>query len=117
LHSLADDRQLEVQAHLDSGTEKSLFDGQIGKAIGLDPGDGEVLYYRSSTGASLVARLHRVRLAHDQLGAHSLTIGFSEGRIARNLLGRDFFDLFQIGFREHHSKILFSLEPAHRSQS
>jgi hypothetical protein len=105
------DRELEVQAHLDSGTEKSFLDGQIGKAIGLDPGDGEVLYYRSSTGAELVARLHRVRLAHEELGAHELMVGFSERRITRNLLGRDFFDLFQIGFREHHSKILFSPEP------
>ncbi len=64
VYSPADDRQLEVQAHLDSGTERSLFDGQTGKAIGLDPGDSEVLYYRSTTGAELVARLHRVWLAH-----------------------------------------------------
>ena len=74
--------------------------------------DSEVLYYRSSTGAELVARLHKVRLVHDSLGSHELTVGFSERRIARNLLGRDFFDLFQIGFREHHSKILFSHEPS-----
>jgi hypothetical protein len=94
VHGLADSRKLEVQAHLDSGAEKSLLDGQIGKAIGLDPDDGEMLYYRSRIGAEMVARLHRVRLVHKELGSHDLTVGFSEQKIARNLLGRDFFDRF-----------------------
>ena len=40
-------RELEVQAHLDSGAERSLFDGQIGKAIGLELGTGDALHFRS----------------------------------------------------------------------
>jgi hypothetical protein len=108
--NLSNNRQLEVQAHLDSGTEKSLFDGQIAKAIGVNLGDCEVLLYRSSTGAELVARIHKVQLVHEKLGARELMVGFSERGIARNLLGRDFFDLFQIGFRERYSKIYFSPE-------
>ena len=43
---------------------------------------------------------------HDSLGVNELMIAFSETRLTRNLLGRDFFNLFQIGFRERRSKIL-----------
>ena len=53
---------------------------------------------------------HRVRLSHEELGHHELRVGFSEQPIARNLLGRDFFGLFQIGFWESQSRLLFSPE-------
>jgi len=102
--------ELEIQCHLDSGTELSLFDGQIAKGIGLELDRGEVQVYSSSTGAALRARLHRVRLGNKELGEHEMTIGFSERRIVRNLLGRDFFSLFQIGFREKHTTLLLAPE-------
>jgi len=104
------DGVLEIQCHLDSGTEISLFDGQIAKGIGLELDRGEVQVYSSSTGAELRARLHRVRLGNKELGEHEMTIGFSERRIVRNLLGRDFFSLFQIGFREKHTTLLLAAE-------
>jgi hypothetical protein len=105
-----EDRELEVMAHLDSGTETSLFDGRIGRAIGLDLSAGEILVFRSSTGAEIGASLHPVRVAQEKLGGYELTIAFGEQPITRNLLGRDFFNLFQIGFRERHLKIFFSAE-------
>ena len=110
MRSPDDGRELEIQAHLDSGAERSLFDGQIARAIGLQPGNGEKIHFRSTTGADVVAVSHRVQLAHENLGECDLTVGFSDREIARNLLGRDFFDLYRIGFREHHSKVLFSRE-------
>lgn len=58
-----EDRELEVQCHLDSGAEVSLFDGQIGKAIGLELRSGRAMVFTSTTGADVVARLHRVRLS------------------------------------------------------
>ncbi len=104
------DRALEIQAHLDSGAERSLFDGQIAKAIGLPTENGERIYFRSTTGADIAAVSHRVQLAPEKLGECELAVGFSDREIARNLLGRDFFDFFRIGFREHHTKVLFSPE-------
>ncbi len=101
---------LEIQAHLDSGTERTLLDGQVGKAIGLDLHTGGVIHFRSATGALLTARLHPVVLAHDDLGERELTVAFSEASLARNLLGRDYFNLFQIGFRERQFKILVTPE-------
>ena len=75
------DGALEIQCHLDSGAEVSLFDGEIA---------------------------HGIR--HEELGEHELRVGFSEQRQARNLLGRDFFNLFRIGFRERQSILLFEPE-------
>ncbi|MGH9318672.1 MAG: hypothetical protein ACRD21_17250 [Vicinamibacteria bacterium] len=110
VRSLNDGRELEIQAHLDSGAERSLFDGQIARAIGLQAGNEERIYFRSTVGVDVVAVSHRVQLVHENLGERELAVGFSDREIARNLLGRDFFDLYQIGFREHSSKVLFSQE-------
>ncbi len=55
-------RELEVQCHLDSGAEVSLFDGQIAHGIGLGLQRGDVQVFSASSGAKLAARLHRVRL-------------------------------------------------------
>lgn len=110
VRSVGSERELEIQAHLDTGTERTLLDGQVGRAIGLDLSTGDLLRFRSATGVELTARLHPVVFAHDELGAKDLTVAFSEARLTRNLLGRDYFNLFQIGFRERHSKILVTPE-------
>ena len=102
--------ELAVHCHLDSGAELSLFDGQIALGIGLELRRGEVKAYGASSGATFLARLHRIRLSHVELGEHELRVGFSEQPIARNLLGRDFLRLFQIGFWESPSTLLFTPE-------
>ncbi len=104
------DGELEIQCHLDSGAEVSLFDGEIAHGIGLELQSGAAQSYSTSSGATLAARLHRVRIRHEELGEHELRVGFSEQRLARNLLGRDFFNLFRIGFRERQSILLFEPE-------
>jgi len=57
------------------------------------------------------ARLHGVIASHPDLGPFHLTVGFSQGPIRRNLLGRDFFSLMQIGFREHYSAFYLTAIP------
>ena len=104
-----DGQAIEVDAFLDSGASHSLFNGEILPAIGLDVMAGPVKPYQGVMGPPLEARLHHVRLIHEQLGDFDLEVGFSTVRIARNLLGRDFFDRIQIGFREHH--LMFFVEP------
>lgn len=101
--------QVDVDAFLDSGTNYSLFDGQLADAIGLDLMAGRPRQYYSTTGAEVDARCHRVLLQRPGLGTFALEVGFSTSRIARNLLGRDFFSLVQIGFREH--RLEFYIEP------
>ncbi len=52
-----------------------------------------------------------VQLAHADLGTFELEIAFSTSEIQRNLLGRDFFDLVQVGIREHHLELLVTPAP------
>ena len=95
------DQRITVDGHLDSGCTRSLFDGRLGLAIGLDPTRGNTIPFISATGVSIRAVLQRVVLEHPLLGAFELEVGFSQVNLSRNLLGRDFFALTQLGFREH----------------
>lgn len=102
---------VEVDAHLDSGAERSLFDGVVVRAVGLDLMAGSPMKYQATSGAGMDARLHGVILSHPDLGPFRLAVGFSEEPIRRNLLGRDFFSLMQIGFRERHSVFYLTATP------
>ena len=97
----APDQAVETAAYLDSGTELSLFNGDIARSIELDLLAGQPKTYQSTSGAAIEARLHRVRLSHAILGDFDLEVGFSLSRISRDLLDRDFFNCIQIGFREN----------------
>ncbi|MCP3958382.1 MAG: hypothetical protein GY719_11065 [bacterium] len=92
---------VEIDAALDSGAERSLLNGRIGEALGIDVLRGPELSFSTMAGGLLPATLHRVRISHSDLGTFELELAFSTVEIQRNLLGRDFFDLVQIGFREH----------------
>ncbi len=55
--------------------------------------------------------LHNLLFENELLGRFELEVGLSTSAIKRNLLGRDFFNLFQIGFREHHQMVLLKASP------
>jgi len=104
-------RSVEVAAYLDSDTERSLFDGTLALALGIDLLRGQRISYSSATGTGMDAFLHPVKIRHPELGQFDLEVGFSSVTLARNLLGRDFFNLVQIGFREHHLIFYVTPEP------
>lgn len=93
---------IDIDGYLDSGAEYSLLNGWIAKSLGFDLYNGSVRQYNTTAGNTIEGRVHRVRLSHPDLGSFELEMGFSNERISRNLLGRDFFDLIQIGFRQRH---------------
>lgn len=96
-------KALHTDGYLDSGAERSLFDGKLCKALGFDLFGGPPLPYISAAGFSITGRVHPVVLFHPDLGKVHLEIGFSTGDISRNILGRDFFNLMHIGFQECRS--------------
>lgn len=104
-------RLIDVDPYLDSGAERSLFDGWIGTALGLDLLSGPRIGYKTTMGTVLTATIHPVRLSHTDLGDFDLEVGFASVSLKRNLLGRDFFNLVQIGFRERHRAFFVSPEP------
>ena len=102
---------LDVDAYLDSGAERSLFDGRLAPALGIDLLTGREERYGPVSGPALLARLHAVRISHDILGAFELEVGFSTADINRSLLGRDFFRQTQIGFHESLTTLYFTGRP------
>lgn len=105
------DQYVDIDAYLDSGAVRSFFDGWIATAIGLDLLSGERLNHGASSGAQAIGHLHHVLLSHETLGRFPLEVSFSEQPLSRSLLGRDFFNLIQIGFREHHQTLLIDPRP------
>lgn len=105
------EQALDIDVYLDSGTERSLFDGRIGRTLGLDLLQGRPTLYRSTAGREVEGRLHQVVVSHPKLGTFRLEIGFSTEPITRNLLGRDFFNLIQVGFRERHLALYVTPTP------
>lgn len=108
-----DDPQLGVDtdAYLDSGAERSLFNGHFLTALDIDLVNNKPKPYGSTIGNSVTGYLHEVRLTVPEIGDFNLEIGFSEVQIRRNLLGRDFFNLVQIGFRERHLEYYLNPRP------
>jgi hypothetical protein len=100
---------IEINGELDSGAEYSLFEGRLARRIGLNLFDGEPFEFGLVNGASLDARILPVVVSHRQLGRFDLRVRLSTGPLRRNILGRDSFDLLQVGFDEHHSEIHLNL--------
>lgn len=110
-HPKNEDAALDVWAYRDSGAERTLFNGWIGSALGIDLLDGRELVYQTGSGGHLTARVHPLHLFHPDLGDFELEVGLSSSDIPRNLLGRDFFDRVQIGFREHQLAFFITARP------
>ena len=102
---------LDLDLYLDSGAERSLLDGWIGTSLGLDLLAGPSIRYVNAMGHGLTATRHPILLRHVELGDFELEVGFSSAPIHRNLLGRDFFNLVQIGFRERRLELLIEPTP------
>ena len=111
--SLRDHTQntIDVDAHLDSGAERSLFNGFIIASLGAELLNANSKPYSSTVGDEITGYLHRVRLTVPEVGSFELEVGFSDRLIRRNLLGRDFFNLVQIGFRENQLKYYLNPSP------
>ena len=103
------DSSLDVDAYLDSGSQRSLLSGWRARVLGLDLLQGEIKHYISTSGSSIDAKLHTVHVHHENLGDFELEFGFSLGDIQRELLGRDFFNLAQVGF--HEQQLAYYMTP------
>ena len=108
----ATDRVIDINAYLDTGAELSIFDGAlIVPRLGIDLMAGPEVRLNAATGFTISARIHRLLLAHAQLGRFTLDAAISTVPIRRNLIGRDFFQHLQIGFREFHHTFLVTEAP------
>ncbi len=103
---------IDQDAFLDSGASRSIFVGDVAPMIGLNLLDGEPWEFRTNTGQPVHARIHRVEVVlGDGVPEFGLDLAFSTDTIQRNLLGRDFFRLLQIGFREAYAELFVEPVP------
>jgi len=101
-----------VRAHLDTGADLSLFDGAlVVPTLGIELMAGREIRLSSAGAFVFSARIHRLELSHPDLGRFTLDAAISTVPIRRNLLGRDFFQHIQIGFREFHHTFLITPAP------
>jgi hypothetical protein len=100
---------IETQADLDSGTDSTIFRGDLCSVIGLELMRGRETTFQTAlvNRESLVARVHRVKLVHELLGEFEMEAAFATEPIGRNLLGLDFFNVVQIGFQDRQSRMCF----------
>jgi hypothetical protein len=106
------DPAIDINAYLDTGAELSIFDGALLiPRLGIDLMTGREVRLKAAAGFGISARIHRLALSHVQLGRFILDAAISTVPIARNLLGRDFFEQIQIGFREFHDTFLITAAP------
>ena len=107
-----DDLVTDVNAYLDTGAEFSVFDGAPLVANNrIDLMSGREVKLSAAVGYAITARIHRLNLSHPQLGCFTLDAAISTVPIRHNLLGRDFFQHLQIGFREFHQTFLVTNAP------
>ena len=103
-------QRVDVDAYLDTGASRSVFFGWIPAAIGLALLDGQPITYVNNMGHEQEGRGLNVLVGHPDLGQFPLDIGFAMWDAPRSLLGRDFLNLVQVGFRERQQA--FYIEPS-----
>jgi hypothetical protein len=97
------DRTIDINAYLDTGAELSIFEGALlVPRFSIDLMAGREVRLNTAAGFGISARIHYLILSHARLGRFNLDAAISTVPIRRNLLGRDFFQRIQIGFREFH---------------
>lgn len=102
---------VDIDAYLDSGAQYSLLSGWIATSLGLDLYSGRQRWYGTTAGHRIEGRVHQIRLSHPGLGSFDIGVGLSTEEIRRDLLGRDFFNLVQIGFRERQLEYYMTPSP------
>ena len=105
------EQAIDLDAYLDSGAERSIFTGNLAPLIGIELMAGEEIVFEPAIGVSTAGRLHAVRVSHEALGTFDIEVAFSTGQLSRNLLGRDFFNRLQVGFRESQAVFYVTATP------
>lgn len=109
LLSISATESVDTVGVIDTGSVRTLFNGELAAAIGLRLEDGTPQALYPINGGVLRTKLLKAHILFNGL-EFDLDICFSEARVNRNLLGRDFLEKIQVGFREHHRLIYLQQE-------
>ena len=107
---LSASRSVDAPGVIDTGSQRTIFDGGYASTIGLRLEDGTsipIQPFGNGTFFTKALRCHIFFNGQDM----ELDVCFSEIKIPRNILGRDFLDRVQMGLREHHELVFLRPEP------
>jgi len=96
-----------IDALVDSGADRCLFDAQIGREIGLEIEKGKKEIFSGVEGGEVVAYLHKIKLQITGIDKIvEIEAGFTDAPGIFAILGQDgFFDAFRIRFEKDHDII------------
>jgi len=96
-----------IDALVDSGADRCLFNSQIGREIGLEIEKGKKEIFSGIEGGEVVAYLHKIKLQIVGIDkVVELEVGFTDAVGISAILGQDgFFDAFRIRFEKDHDII------------
>lgn len=96
---------VNVDALIDSGADRCLFNAELGREIGLDLEKGEKEIFSGIEGGKIGAFLHKIQL--QVIGIEKkieIITGFADAPGIFAVLGQDgFFDAFRIKFEKDHN--------------
>lgn len=100
-------RSVTIDALIDSGADKCLFNSALGQEIGLDLEKGEKEIFSGIEGGQIIAFLHRIQLQIVGIDKKvEIVAGFTEASGVFAILGQEgFFDAFRIKFERDHNVI------------
>lgn len=98
---------VNVDALIDSGADKCLFNSALGNEIGLDLEKGEKENFSGIEGEEITASMRRVQLQVVGIDEKiEITAGFTDARGVFAILGQEgFFDNFRIKFEKDRHTI------------
>jgi len=98
---------VSIDALIDSGADRCLFNAEIGREIGLDIKTGEKEIFSGIEGGQIIAYLHKIQLKIIGIEKRiEITAGFTDAPGVFAILGQDgFFDAFRIKFEKDHNII------------
>jgi len=98
---------VSIDALIDSGADRCLFNAEIGREIGLDIKTGEKEIFSGIEGGQIIAYLHKIQLKIIGIEKRiEITAGFTDAPGVFAILGQEgFFDAFRIKFEKDHNII------------
>lgn len=100
------DREIRIEALVDSGASISTFQGDLAQVLGLTLEAGEKIYLQG-IGGRVLGYMHEVQLQVGMVQMRCKIVFSNELISSVNLLGRaDFFEHFLISFDERNRKLL-----------
>jgi hypothetical protein len=106
-------QSVNIDALLDSGADKCLFNAEIGEALGLDVKSGATEYFGGVEGGRMETFIHQVKIQIRGMDLLvEMPVGFTYSRGVSAILGQDgFFDGFRITFERDRDIVEITKSP------